>query len=385
MRHLMGIALVVVALTGCKSMAPQDQEPTNPKEAAEPQEQIQISRVERASAARSTTPADGAFNVPNTPFGLSSRMRIKTVDVGAGNCIAIQCPNASEALLVDCGTNDGVHDTPPNLPRIKRQADRAIAEIPDFIGNRPVNLVITHPHTDHDIFIPNVLEGKAVKGIWLGGYIKEYQNKKTLPSEYFIRTWIKEQETRGVPIYSDFEASYDSGGKQEPNLTCGAAEVSILTVNAEGSKNDDLANSHSLVTAVRYGNFQAIFPGDAEDVTEFDILDKFSGDVRDTSVLFSAHHGAQTQGSNSTQWAKALRPQVVIYNAGRLYGHPTCNAVERYRLNITPIAAPSHPFACSNGEPADSEIAEYSTERSGAIEISTDGNTFSLKCDKHAC
>lgn len=169
MRHLMGIALVVVALTGCKSMAPQDQEPTNPKEAAEPQEQIQISRVERASAARSTTPADGAFNVPNTPFGLSSRMRIKTVDVGAGNCIAIQCPNASEALLVDCGTNDGVHDTPPNLPRIKRQADRAIAEIPDFIGNRPVNLVITHPHTDHDIFIPNVLEGKAVKGIWLGG------------------------------------------------------------------------------------------------------------------------------------------------------------------------------------------------------------------------
>jgi competence protein ComEC len=379
------VALMVLTLASCRAVPPQEQEPKDAGALAEPQVEITVTVPKPAVATRTEEASADAFNILDAPFALSSRLRIKAVDVGAGNCIAIQCPNASESLLVDCGTNDGVHEQPPDLAKIKRRADRALAEIPSFLGNRPVNLVITHPHGDHQILIPKVLEGKTVKGIWLGGYIKEYRNKTTLRSEYFIRTWLKQQETKGVPIHSDFPEGYDSGGKQEPGLTCGSAEVSILTVNAAGSTNDDLSNSHSLVTAVRYGNFQAIFPGDSEDVTENDILAEFSGDIKDTSVLFSAHHGAQSEGSNSKAWATALRAQAVVYSAGTLYGHPTCNAVNRFRAVGSLLSAPSHPFACSKEPLTQSTISEYVTERSGPIEISTDGNTFSVKCSQGAC
>ena len=336
-------------------------------------------------------PANAALADPPTPPSLtletpalvSSKLSIVAADVGAGNCIAVQCPGSTDALLMDCGTVEGLYPAPkPAI--IDPRAERAKQVMQPFLSGRNVRVVVTHPHADHLIFVPVVLENVAVKGVWLGGYANDYGDRQDLDAKYHFGAWLQARKDEHVLTFTNYPTGYHTAATAEPKLKCGNASVRILTVNNGGSP-----NSRSLVTLLSFGNFKAIFPGDAEGSTEAAVLQNFAAEVQDTSVLFAAHHGADTQQSNGTSWVSALRAQHVVYSSGTLYSHPNCESVDRYRGGDDLLTSKKHSFTCGKhggGKRTNqSLIAEYITEEQGPVRISTDGSTVSITCDKGPC
>ena len=76
------------------------------------------------------------------------------------------------------------------------------------------------------------------------------------------------------------------------------------------------------------------------------------------SVLKAAHHGSAT--STGAEFLERLNPSVTVlsYGKGNSYGHPSKEVVERLKENGTMI---------------------WSTKKSGAIHITTDGREMKVK------
>ena len=80
-----------------------------------------------------------------------------------------------------------------------------------------------------------------------------------------------------------------------------------------------------------YGNTSFLFTGDAEELSESEILR--SGFEVQADVLKIGHHGSQT--STSEAFLKAVSPKYAIISvgAGNSYGHPNENVIERLEKN----------------------------------------------------
>jgi hypothetical protein len=74
-------------------------------------------------------------------------------------------------------------------------------------------------------------------------------------------------------------------------------------------------------------------------------------------------------------------PRSVVYSSGWLYGHPKCEVTGRYRPHL--VTTSEHPSLCDGFEgqsPTTTTSAEYMTEASGPIVVTTDGTTTTIDC-----
>jgi beta-lactamase superfamily II metal-dependent hydrolase len=86
-------------------------------------------------------------------------------------------------------------------------------------------------------------------------------------------------------------------------------------------------NNRSVGLLLEFGEFRAIFPGDAERPE----LAYFAGlGLPPVAVLKAAHHGSGN--GVSPEWLAAIRPRVVVISVGARngYGHPHPAAVRYY-------------------------------------------------------
>ena len=169
----------------------------------------------------------------------------------------------------------------------------------------------------------------------------------------------------------------------DDRLSCGTASVFILTVNSGDSK-----NGRSLVMSIDYGDFAAIFTGDAEGTTEEQAVNNYGGALK-TAVLSGSHHGSHTNGSNGERstsgWVAATAPEVMVYSHGQVFGHPRCSITDNYHAGLATVSAHSMHCGRNNGDNTprnfSTQRAEYSTEVSQAITITTDGTSpMDLHC-----
>ena len=165
-------------------------------------------------------------------------------------------------------------------------------------------------------------------------------------------------------------------------LQCETANAYVLSVNTEGSK-----NAQSFLLLLDYGEFRAIFSGEAEEETEEAALKAYGALIKDTSVLLASHHGANTEGSNHNAWITATNPQVVVFSSGTLYGHPREPVVKRYQDIHEPNVS-SHVIWWGIGnthqEPIETRFPHYVTEQNGTIKIRTDGTNFTVECSEQS-
>ena len=233
------------------------------------------------------------------------------------------------------------------------------------------NLVLSHADLDHYGWIPHVLGDIQIQNIWQGGEPVGY-------SEDGFPTWIAAQTADGATVHNNFPASWHNNGNAVgADLDCGDAEVFVLTVNTGSSK-----NSKSLVLSIEHGDFVATFTGDAEGSTERVARQNFDNAVK-TTVLSGSHHGARTRSSNSASWATRTAPEVTVFSAGRRFGHPQCDAVERYRNSLG--SATQHPAQCGESSVYQpvflTDSAQYMTEINGRVIVTSSGNSpLSLFC-----
>jgi beta-lactamase superfamily II metal-dependent hydrolase len=234
------------------------------------------------------------------------------------------------------------------------------------VSTRRPHLVLSHADRDHYGWIPRVLEGTQLDHIWQGGDPGDY-DQDGFPN------WLRDQEQGGARARADFAIGFNNDLNAIVNgPTCGDASVFVLTVNSGGSKNAD-----SLVLAIDYEDFSVTFTGDAEGTTETSARNNFDQAVK-TTVLSGSHHGASSHGSNGSKWVDATAPEIIVFSAGRKFGHPRCDVVNRFSNVLAD--APSHPVRCGldntryrNQQP--STRAEYMTEFNGRVVITSNGQS----------
>ncbi len=299
--------------------------------------------------------------------GLSPRqedeLRIHYLNVGAGSCTLVECPGPNTPpMIIDCGS------TGPTTNDMDRDSARTyIHNILDDHDRAP-NLVLSHADFDHYGWIPHVLRDTDIENIWQGGDSADY-TRASFPA------WISAQT---ATLHQNLDSNWHNNGSPiGADLDCGDAAVFILTVNTGDSK-----NANSLVLNIEYDDFVATFTGDAEGITEQAAQANFHGAVK-TTVLSGSHHGADTHSSNSHTWVLATAPEVVVFSAGRRFGHPQCDATERFESELA--GAAQHPAQCGEGfqyQPRfRTEIAQYMTEINGRIVVTSNGQSpLSLFC-----
>ena len=278
------------------------------------------------------------------PRAISHELTVTAIDVGQADALLIQTP-AGHSVLVDAGG------------RLERGAQsggspaEAIGErvVVPFLIRRGIHhldaIVLSHPHGDHVGGVAPVLRILGVDAFADGGQSypgHAYHDALDIVAERQIHIITP----RGGDVWSTGDGvTLRFYGPSEPFLT--------------GTRND--INENSVVFLLEYRcptcarPFRMLFTGDAGAETERRLLG--SGADLNADVLKVGHHGSAY--GTTLEFVAAVHPRYAIVSVGRdnLFGHPAPSTMETLR---------------NHG------VRVYRTDEHGAIEVSSDGERFSV-------
>lgn len=293
----------------------------------------------------------------------SGELDIHFIDVGQGDSTLIRCPNG-ENILIDSGSLSRAN---PIAVReyLLSQLDPRILKIH--------TLIVTHPDADHYNLLPQVLDEIVVDQAFWTGYESDYANAA-------FQNWFFNGSIRRIHLT---ETDYDDEQRPNAEIQCGGATVYLLAagvIAAESSK-----NALSIVLMIRYGEFEAVFTGDATIATEKVILERYSTDWLDIDLLKIGHHGSNAT-STSYEWAKTLSPEIAVVSAGdeNNFGHPRDEVIKR--LEPFTVESSGHSIKTGTGNKPNYiykyngqyKEAIFSTVTSGTIKVVSNGSGWEV-------
>jgi competence protein ComEC len=158
------------------------------------------------------------------------------------------------------------------------------------------------------------------------------------------------------PAYGGLLWALDSAGipwhpaRSGERFTLDGVRFSVLHPRPGWSEWGEDVNEDSLVLLVEYGEFQALFTGDAGFAVEAELRSS----LRRVDLLKVGHHGSR--GSTGGELLDSLRPAAAVISVGRNdYGHPAAETLERLARRHVPVLR---------------------TDRDGTISVKTDGRTM---------
>lgn len=192
-------------------------------------------------------------------------------------------------LLIDCGTKGKVNTVISYIKNL------GISKIDILIG--------THPHDDHMGGMSEIIQNFDIGVI----YTPDTSNKNITTLWYM--DFLNAVEDKNVLW------KYATVGE---NIEFGEANIQIMGPNS--SDYEDL-NNYSIVTMITYGQVSILSMGDAENLSEDEILNK-KIDIQ-AQILKIGHHGSSS--STSQKFLDAVKPQYAIISvkAGNTYNHPS--------------------------------------------------------------
>lgn len=231
---------------------------------------------------------------------VKGQLKIHFIDVGQADSILVQTPGG-KTMLIDAGNNpDGINV----VSYLKKQG---VSKIDIIIG--------THPHEDHIGGIDTVINSFDAGTIYMP---KVSSNTKTFEDV------LTAAENKGLKITTAF------GGNTlelDPEL-----KVEMLAPNAY--KYEEI-NNYSAVCKVSYGNTAFLFDGDAEEISEKEMINR--GYNLNADVLKIGHHGSCS--STSDEFLNKVSPKYAVISVGksRDYGHPNKLTMEKLRNKGIPV------------------------------------------------
>lgn len=211
-------------------------------------------------------------------------LEVTALDVGQADCVLLRL--GESVMLVDAGGGK----TAENL--VSKLQAMGVDKIDILIG--------THPHEDHIGGMEAVIRAFTVESFYMP---------------------LQPHTTR---VYEDvLDAALDAGLslgslKAGDSLSFGSAEIHVLAPLRDEYKS---LNNASIVCRVDYAGRSVMLTGDAEELSEGEML-RGGGSLR-ADVLKVGHHGSDT--STSDEFLAAVRPSFAVISCGEgnSYGHPS--------------------------------------------------------------
>ena len=225
------------------------------------------------------------------------------VDVGQGDCEIIRLEDGRN-ILIDAGTNEG--------------EDELVKKIKDY-GIEKFDVVIaTHPHEDHIGGMDAVIDNFDIGSVYMPDVVTTTKTFENLLDSIENKNLKVKKAKAGVSVINE-------------------ENISMVFVAPNSDKYDDL-NNYSAVLKFTYGKCSFLFTGDAEKLSEKEMLEN-SMDVS-ADVLKVGHHGSSTSSGKS--FIEAVNPKYAIIEVGQdnEYGHPhketmeELEGIEIYRTDL---------------------------------------------------
>ncbi|MFA5576579.1 MAG: ComEC/Rec2 family competence protein [Tissierellaceae bacterium] len=230
---------------------------------------------------------------PDTSSG--GFLEVHFLDVGQADSIFIK--KGSEAMLIDAGNNK---DGKFVVDYIRKQG---IENLKYVIG--------THPHADHIGGLDDVIDNFQVEKV-----IMPNKMANTRTFEEVLDSIADKGLKITRPRVGD---KYDLNG----------AQFTILAPNGE---NYSSTNDYSIVVKLVNGSNSFIFTGDAEALSEREMLENNRWALK-ADVLKVGHHGSVT--STIPEFLEAVNPRLAVISSGEgnTYGHPHKEIIELLEEN----------------------------------------------------
>ena len=269
------------------------------------------------------TPAQADASPPGSfAAGVSGTLEVHYIDVGQADCIFIRQDEAT--LLIDAGNNA---DGPAVVSYLHGQG---VETLDTVIG--------THPHEDHI--------GGLDQALLAFGANKVIIPKVTHTTKTF-EDLIDAIDQKGLRVTTP------APGMQ---FTVGDAQCTILA--PVSTAYEDL-NNYSVVVRVTHGDTAFLFSGDAEALSEQEML---QGTLPlQADVLKVGHHGSNS--SSTAEFLQAVSPSIAVISVGRDndYGHPSPETLRRLQAAGATV---------------------YRTDETGTVIIYSDGNTITTETER---
>lgn len=245
-------------------------------------------------------------------------MKVSYIDVGQGDSILVQVNGKN--LLIDAGPNDS---TDKLMSYLNKQNIKKL----DFI-------VATHPHEDHIGAMDTVIKKYN---------IGEFYAPKKMTTTKTFENMITALKSKNIKINTAAAGVSLDLGK---NVRC-----EMISPNGKDYEN---LNNYSAAIKITYGNSKFLFMGDAEKLSEKEILNK-NYDIS-SDVLKLGHHGSSS--SSSKAFLDKVSPKIAIISCGKNndYGHPHKETLEEMKKR---------------------NIQVYRTDIDGSIVLISDGKKIS--------
>lgn len=262
-----------------------------------------------------------SLKIPNN----DGQLAVHFFDVGQGDSEFIELPNG-QCMLIDAS--------------VSSYGDKIVETIEGHGYTEIDYLVATHPHADHIGGMADVVESFEIGEIYMpkvSSTSKTFEGLLTAISDKGLHI---NTAGSGKTIYSDSEVQID--------------------ILAPVSESYDDTNNYSLVVKITYGSNSFLFTGDAEELSENEMLDSCYDELS-ADVLKVGHHGSNT--SSSDAFLQAVNPEyaVISCGAGNSYGHPHSETITKLK---------------------NMGIEYYRTDINGTVTISCAGNgDYDIECD----
>ena len=220
----------------------------------------------------------------------SMGLEVEFLDVGQADSILIRVNGST--MLIDAGTNSGASEL------VKELKAKNISKFDVVIG--------THPHEDHIGGLDAVIKEFEVGSI--------YMPRVSSTTKTFSDVLIAIQD-KGFNVTTPVDGT---------SFLLGNAQCTLLAPISE--KYTD-TNNHSIVIRLVYGNTSFIFMGDAETISEEEMLTK--NYTLDSDVIKVGHHGSKSSTSDEFLQAVSPRYAVISVSEDNEYGHPEKEILEK--------------------------------------------------------
>lgn len=229
----------------------------------------------------------------NSNLQTENTIVVNYLDVGQGDSEFIQLPNG-KCMLIDASTSN---------------YGTAIANRITALGYTKIDyLVATHPHADHIGGMKQIVESFDIGEIYMPMVSTNTQTYENL---------LQAISDKGLSIKT----------AKAGTVVLDEDELRIEMLAPVNSAYNGL-NNYSAVIKIKYGDTVFLFMGDAEMLSESEIMSTYSKEDLKADVLKVGHHGSNT--ASMPEFINAVSPKyaVIEVGEGNSYNHPHAEALE---------------------------------------------------------